>query len=334
MRRLAGALGWLLPVAGWLACASPLPPPAPPPPAAFYWQATSPAGGDLFLLGSVHIGESRELALPARIATDWQRSETLVLEMDGSGIADLERLESFHRYGLLPPTHTLRDVVGAETWQALLPALRDARYPLDAASRMRPWLLAQMLMQLDFAAAGYDPENGVDAWFWRRAAAERRPVLTLETLDEQLASFGLLSPAAEERLLLDMLEQRDAFMETTHEILRAWERGDEAQLLERVLGIRDDPLLAEFYQTVFVARNRRMAERLAGLADDGGRHFVVVGTGHLIGPESIPVLLAARGFRIERFADAFLEALPLELEIPEAIPVPPAQGPEDEDFEE
>jgi uncharacterized protein YbaP (TraB family) len=327
MRRRVEALRGLLPLVAWLACASP-PPPAPPPPSAFYWHATSPEGGSLFLLGSVHIGDGRELALPPQVADDWARSEALVVEADPHRIADLERLESFDRYGLLPPTQTLRDVVGADTWQALLPALRDARYPVEAASRMRPWMLAQMLMQIEFAVAGYDPENGVDAWFLRRAAAERRPVLTLETLDEQLASFGLLSPAAEERLLLDMLEQRDAFMETTHEILRAWERGDEAQLLERVLGIRDDPLLEEFHRTVFVERNRRMAERLVGLADDGRRHFVVVGTGHLIGPESIPVLLAARGLRIERMADAFLEVLPLELEIPESIPVPVAQDPE------
>lgn len=328
MRRSLGVLTGLLPVVAWLGCAAPpRRPPAPPPPAAFYWQATSPERGTFFLVGSVHIGDGRELVLPLRVAEDWARSEALVVEADPYAIADLERLEVFQRYGLLPPDRTLRDVLDAETWQSLNRVLRDSRYPIAAASRMRPWMLAQMLVQFAFAAAGYDAENGVDAWFLRRAAIDGKSVLALETLDEQMAAFGALAPEVEEQLLRGMLEQSDIFVETTHEILRAWERGDEARLLELLLGIRDDPILAEFHRTVFVERSRRMADRLALLAADGRPRFVVIGTGHLIGPENIPVLLAARGFRVERFASAFVRALPLEPEIPESLPVPESAEP-------
>jgi uncharacterized protein len=327
VRASAGALAWLLPLAGWLGCAAPpRPPPAPPPPAAFYWQATSPERGTIFLVGSVHIGDGRELVLPLRVAEAWARSDALVVEADPYAIADLERLEIFQRYGLLPPEQTLRDVLDTETWQSLTRVLRDSRYPIAAASRMRPWMLAQMLAQFQFAAAGYDPENGVDAWFLRRATLDGKPVLALETLDEQMAVFGALAPEVEGLLLRGMLEQSEVFVETTHEILRAWEHGDEARLLELLLGIRDDPILAEFHRTVFIGRNRRMADRLAMLAADGRPRFVVIGTGHLIGPENIPALLAARGFRVERFANAFLRAPPFEPEIPESIRVP---SPED-----
>ncbi len=321
---------WLLPFVGWLGCAAPARlPPAPPPPAAFYWQATSPERGLLFVVGSVHIGDGRELALPPRVAADWARAEALVVEADLDAVADLERLEIFQRYGLLPPEQTLRDVLDTETWELLTQVLRDSGYPIAAASRMRPWMLAQMLVQLAFATAGYDPENGVDAWFLRRASIDGKPVLVLETLDEQMAAFGALAPDVEELLLRGTLEQSDVFVETTHEILRAWERGDEARLLELLLGIRSDPILAEFHRTVFVMRNRRMADRLAALAADGRPRFVVVGTGHLIGPENLPALLAARGFRVERFANAFLRALPLEPEIPESLPLPePEEAPE------
>lgn len=323
MRRVVGALWGILPLAAWLGCATPpARPPVPPPPAAFYWQAMGPERGELFLVGSVHIGDGRELALPLRVSGDWARSEALVVEADLYGITDLERLEIFHRYGMLPPTQTLRDALEPETWNALTRVLRDLRYPIDAASRMRPWMLAQMLVQLEFAAAGYDSENGVDAWFLRQAAVEGRPVLALETLDEQMAAFGALSPEVEELLLRGMLEQSEVFVETTHEILRAWERGDEARLLELLIGVRDDPVLAEFHRTVFVERNRRMAARLAALAADGRARFVVIGTGHLIGPENVPELLAARGFRVERFANAFLRAVPLEPAIPESLPLP------------
>jgi len=269
----------------------------------------------------VHVGDGRELAAPLRIELDWARSEALVVEVDLHRLPDLERLEAVQRHGLLAPERTLRDVVSNATWSALVPYLRAHVYPLQAASRMRPWLLAQVVAQLEFEAAGYDPEDGVDAWFLRRAAAEGKPVHELESLEEQLALFGSLSAPVEDALLREMLAHTDTFLETTREILRAWETGDEARLLELLLGSRHDPQLAAFHQAVFVARNHRMAARLAGQAADGRARFVVVGTGHLIGPESVPELLGAYGFAVERHPDAYVQALPL---VP---PSPPPAGP-------
>jgi uncharacterized protein YbaP (TraB family) len=308
-----------------LACAKP-PPPVPPPPAAFYWEIEGPDGAEYYLLGSVHIGDGRELQLHPRVEADWGRAEELVVEVDTRALSPFDALAVAQRFGLLTPDRSLRDVVSEETHALLVAYLRGHRYPLDAASRMRPWLLAQIVAQIEFEAAGYDAENGVDAWFLR-LASNSKPVVQLESLEEQLAIFGGLPPALEEALLREMLSQTDAFVETTHAILRAWEAGDEARLLELLLGPSDDASLGPFHQKMFVERNYRMAERLVALARDGGKRFVVVGTGHLIGPESVPELLEARGFEVQRVPDAFVRAVPLEPPIPETLPKPEATQP-------
>ncbi len=43
-----------------------------------------------------------------------------------------------------------------------------------------------------------------------------------------------------------------------------------------------------------------MSEQLAALSRDGKTRFVVVGTGHLLGPRGIPALLCADGFAVAR----------------------------------
>jgi uncharacterized protein YbaP (TraB family) len=320
VRRLSAAALLLLLGA---ACASrPLPEP-PPPPAAFYWEARGPGGSALFLLGSVHVGaDGRELAPPLRVELDWARAEELVVEVDLHALPDLERLEAIHRYGMLPPERTLREVVAPGTWSLLLPYLRAHGQPVEMMSRMRPWLVAQQVAQLEFAAAGTSPESGVDAWFLRRAVAEGKPVAQLETLEEQLALFGALPGSVEEALLREVLEQSAVFRETIHAILWAWEHGEEARLLDLLLGSRDDPRLEAFHQAVFVARNQRMAARLAALAADGRARFVVVGTGHLIGPGNVPALLAAYGFAVERHPEAFVRTFD-----PAPLPAAPAAHP-------
>lgn len=310
MRRRATAALLALPLIG-VACATrpTAPPEPPPPPAAFYWEARSPEGAPLFLLGSVHVGAAgRELALPPRVARDWARADELVVEVDLASLPDLERLEVVSRHGMLPPDRSLRDVVSAETWHLLLPWLRARRQPLAMVSRMRPWLVAQHVAQLELAAAGADPERGVDAWFLRRAAAEEKPVAQLESLEEQLALFGALPASVEDALLRDVLAQVGTVRETLRAILWAWEHGEEARLLELLLPDRSDPRLAVFHQVAFVARNHRMAARLAARAADGRARFVVVGTGHLIGPDAVPALLAAHGFRVERRPEAFVRS--------------------------
>lgn len=303
-RRAAGLAAALLAVA----CASPPKPAAPPLPAgAFYWEATAPGGGALFLLGSVHIGDGRSLELDRRVEAAWRRADALVVEFDPGAVSPLDALDITDRHGLLPPEQTLHDVVSPETYEQLRVYLKQSGYPMQAADRMRPWLLARVVAQLEYQAAGYDAENGVDAWFLRRAAGSK-PVVELESMEEQTALFASLPDSLQEKLLREILHGSGDFVAMTREILGAWERGDEAQLGQLVLGSRSDPELADFYQRVFTERNQRMSERLAALAADGRARFVVVGTGHLIGPEGVPVLLADRGFLVKRIVDARLRA--------------------------
>jgi uncharacterized protein YbaP (TraB family) len=298
-------------------------PPAPPPPAAFYWVAEGPHGSLFFLLGSVHIGDGRELELPPQIALDWMRADELVVEVDTRGLSAYDALESAQRYGLLPPQVSLWDVVSGETWAELVAYLRAHHYPVAAAGRMRPWLIAQLIAQMEFEAAGYDARNGVDAWFLGRADGTRT-VQPLESLDEQMSVFAALPAELQEELLREILEKTDAFVETTHAMLRAFETGDEAMLLEVIgTGPTRDPARRLFHERFFVERNRRMAERLALLSTDPSRtRFVVVGTGHLIGPDSVPALLEDQGFEVERVPDAYLRVVPPEPPIPEHLPVP------------
>ena len=53
------------------------------------------------------------------------------------------------------------------------------------------------------------------------------------------------------------------------------------------------------YQRLVVKRNRRWADRLADRLRSPGKVVVVVGIGHMVGPDGLPALLRARGFAVE-----------------------------------
>jgi len=292
-------------------------------PKAFFWEAQSENGARLFLLGSVHIGDGRELVLDPRIEKDWTEAQELVVELDTTTLSPVDAVDATNRFGLLPRGTTLRDVVKPDTYKQVAKYMKQREYPIERVDRMRPWLVAQVVTQLEYAAAGLEAENGVDVAMMRRATG-RKGIVPLESLEEQAALFaGLLAPL-QEKMLVEILREAQALLAVTRATLAAWEQGDEATLSGLLFSnASGDAALTEFYERVFYGRNRAMTDRLVTLAADGRPRFVVVGTGHLIGAQGIPELLAQRGFRVERVGSA--RVLPgARAMSPGAIPAPSA----------
>ena len=76
-------------------------------------------------------------------------------------------------------------------------------------------------------------------------------------------------------------------------LIDAWKRGDAAAMEGILFRDRDDPKLARFYEETYDLRNLRMAESIDEILSEGGRAFVVVGAGHLIGRHGLPSLTIA-----------------------------------------
>ena len=91
--------------------------------------------------------------------------------------------------------------------------------------------------------------------------------------------------------------------------MRAWKTGDD-DLLRSLLDDGDDEdslsqdskYKDEYEQRIYVNRNAKMAESIAGFLREDRNVFVVVGVAHLaLEKNSVIDALRKRGFKIERF---------------------------------
>jgi len=303
-RRVRGAaiawlLRWCLLGAAVVACGTPAPVPANLPATPLLWRATDAARGTgaIYLFGSVHVGRPDSLALGPAIRRAYESAEELVVEIDLSTLTPSEMVARAFEYVMLPPGETLRDRISPATFAALEERLRESQLSIEAVERLKPWAVTTMLAMAQFSEAGLEEEYGVDRYFIARAAGER-PIRGLETLESQWKVFDSLAPEVQEMMLADTLARMD---EDAGALIDAWVRGDEAALT-RILfePLEMAPQYAPFYEAVFFARNESMTDKLVSLSGDGKDRFVVLGTGHMLGPRGIPALLAARGFRVER----------------------------------
>ncbi len=295
-----------------LACASaPVPQPAPTPAAPpqpadtraapLLWRAEAPAGlGDLFLLGSVHLGTPDSFDLEGALAEAWDRSEELVVEIDVSQVSPQEAAAATLRHGTLPVGTSLADRLERESWAGLQAELERLGVPVEAFARLKPWLAATRLAVLQLQHAGLEPRYGIDQQMLDQAGATK-PVVALESLDSQLAMLDSLPPAVQELMLVDALERAPAADLQAGYLVESWLQGDEEALVELLFGeTQQRPEFEVLYEKVYFERNEAMSERLQELARDGRTRLAVLGIGHMVGPRGIPALLAAQGFQVER----------------------------------
>ena len=258
------------------------------------WEVTGPDGVKGFLFGTVH-------ALPDGLA--WKtpaidraigQSTTLVLEIIDPSDENAARA-AFVRLGTTPGQPPLGQRVDPAQREALRAALAKTGLKPAQFASLEDWAAALTLSFALEARDGYVPDNGADRALL--AAAGKRPVVGLETLEGQLGLFDALS-AREQRSLLGAIVAESAGDEADKKLVKAWAEGDVATLdREAHAGMMADPRLRE---ALLVSRNRRWAEQIDAMLKAGKRPFVAVGAAHVAGIDGLPEMLAARGFTVKR----------------------------------
>lgn len=258
-----------------------------------FWQVDTP-GATVFLLGSMHLARPDIYPLRGEIMQAFEGADNLVVELDVSGENGLKIQQRILERGQYPAGRTLQDDLSPETWAELSARLMGNGIPPQMMSAMKPGVVATLLMASEMMRVGLDPEQGVDRYFLNLAAGDK-PVLELETVDEQLdVILDLREPEATIRQTLDQLGEMDRIIA---EMVTAWKLGDAEDLAKQVIDdqLEQYPELADMHRRMIDDRNRAMTVKITGMQSRGGTYFVVVGAAHLVGDKGIVALLEQRG---------------------------------------
>lgn len=199
-----------------------------------------------------------------------------------------------------------------EEQERLAAALERADLPPGAAQgieMMKPWVVTQMLGMAPLMSAGYDPEAGIDMKLAGMAREQGDEILGFETFEQQLKFFADIPEEEQMEALRATLaipfDEVDAMTEQGKAAFEAWAQGDptrlEAFITEWKTGDDDGTFASIPYETLVLNRNKDWAEKIDAMLDRSGVHFIAVGGGHLVGPDSVQQQLKARGITAERY---------------------------------
>jgi uncharacterized protein YbaP (TraB family) len=248
----------------------------------------------VYLLGSVHMLKAADSALPAEAMHAYEQSQALVMELDLNGAGAESLLETGAESVTLPEGQSLADALGPQLYAQLLQRVQPLGLEPELVSHMQPWFVALLLQQLELAKSGFDASAGVDEQFALLAQTDHKPVIGLETIDQQLGFFAHLSLEQQRQFLRASLQDSAGAASQTDAVVRAWQRGDTLKL-EQLL--RDETAQSpELYRLLTTERNRRWLPRIMQLLNGDENYLVIVGALHLIGHDGLIELLQRQGY--------------------------------------
>jgi len=248
----------------------------------------------LYLLGSMHLLPAKE-QLPAQIDAAYRDSKTLVMEIDLSNVDPVQAQQLTMQLGLLPAGETLANQLGPEAAEKLETHTKQLGIPAAMLSQFKPWFAAITITQLQLFKMGLDPQSGVEQRFVAKAAADKKQIIGLETLEDQLGLLANLSPKLQKDFLLQTLEEADQVDQEINDMMAAWRSGDVAALEKYVArGMQEFP---ELYRPLTVDRNRRWLSRLEEMLGAEENYLVIVGALHLVGKDGVLDLLEKKGYK-------------------------------------
>lgn len=245
-----------------------------------------------WMLGTIHaLPPGTEWRTPA-IRKAVREADLLVVEIEGLG-DEASVARAFAALATSPRLPPLAARVPADLAAPLEELLSRGNLSSERFAATETWAAAIALARID--ATG-DPASGVDRALLADFAG--RPVRELEGAEAQLAIFDRLPEAQQRAMLAAVVRDSEWARRDPERLQRAWLDGDAATIEASTReGFLADPALRE---ALLTARNRRWAAALAPLLASGKRPLVAVGTAHLVGPDGLASLLAARGYRVRR----------------------------------
>jgi len=274
--------------------------PAQPKPRRFLmWKATSPSA-TVYLVGSIHVGDSSMYPLPKEVESAFAAAKVLAVEINVKNADQSKMMGLVQKYGMYGDDDSLTKHLSKETQAALDDYCTRHNVPRMGMEKLKPWVMAVTIIAMAWQQAGEDPSQGVDMHFLDESKPPQR-IDELETMESQLSIFAEATEEEQQSMLASALKQGDKMKDLIKRMEAAYISGD-PDALQKIMAEQDDVGSKSLEKKLLDDRNVVMAGKMEEYLKGKDPVFAVVGAAHIIGDKGIAKQLRDRGYKVEQVA--------------------------------
>lgn len=289
-------------------------------PTPLFYKVTGKNGQEMWLFGTIHIGDERTAYLPKEIKDALAASDALALEMDVEKFQqDMENSASLQQtireaYNYTDGSKTADHLSETFYKHALMYMKASGNYTYGVDTlKVAIWenTISNFNLQL---GSGLTSDKGVETRLTKWAHELNKPIREVESGPFQIKMLTGWSDELQEFLMMNTLSTTaQAVGQSTEQLYEQWCAGNEKALRKSVgqsgkpnflqkLFLKDYiPLLEEYNKGMNYDRNAGMLEVAKGYLESGDTVFFAVGLAHLLDSENGLVdALKDAGYTVEQ----------------------------------
>ena len=289
-------------------------------PTPLFYHVTGEDGQEMWLLGTIHVGDSRTERLPQEITDALAGADALAVEFDTDAfMAQLEEDQDlaaavFQSYLYSDGSMASDHVEDQELYDNAVRLMKAAGQYNAYCDYMKPFLISQSIENF-YQDRGYalSSEYGVDQQLMKLAGELDKPIWNVESGQEQLEMLSGFSDALQELMLADTVYMgQTEYNRQCQELFELWCGGDEAALIqalerdesamteeEKTYYQENKALFEEYDNAILTERNDGMLDVAVSYLEGGKQVFYAVGLAHLLSGNGLVQALRDAGYTVE-----------------------------------
>ena len=241
----------------------------------------------IYLLGSIHIGDSRVNKFNKVIMDAYNDSDKIAVEVDSSDV-------TVNLNDLMLENGTLDNYISAELNEKLTRfAEEHPKFTYQQFKSFKIGYIYDYLSMLPYLEEGYGIE-GVDMYFMNLARTDNKPIISLEKYEDQMQLLIGYSDEFYIEQINNTIDYYSIAKEAALNLYETYLTGDEEKITA-LINMEDDGLESEegkrFIKEIYDDRNNAMAKNVEQFLANDEKVFMVVGCAHVVGDKGIISLL-------------------------------------------
>jgi uncharacterized protein YbaP (TraB family) len=290
-----------------------------------FYHVTGADGQEMWLFGTIHVGDVRTAYLPKEIYDAFDAADSLAVEFDSDKFyeqmendKDLQKLAS-DAYYYSDGTTTKDHIEDEEVYDYAEKLMKATGNFNMNALVMKPSIWGNSIENF-YLKMGYRLHSGygMDNLLMERAREQEKPIVDVESGIEQMQMLGGYSDALQEYLLCSTLSTAALEYQTeVQELFELWCSGDEAKMIAYLNEEDEEPdtstmtqeeldeynrvqeLMDEYNSAMSSDRNVEMLKAAIDYLESDKVVFYAVGLAHLLAEDGLVNTLRDAGYTVE-----------------------------------
>ena len=280
-------------------------------PAPLMWRVTDAEGHELYLFGTIHLGDERSDAVLGRVAPILGECDALAVEFDSVAYTgDLTRMMKDMSQYVLTDGSTVSDYMPEDLYRNSCDLIKRAGLNPAIYSRYNLAWWSQLVDTAEMMICSeLDEKKAMDELLIGFAYDADIPVKEVESGEYQMALLNSFDNELYLLMIEDALDSIESYGDDLNKLYGLWLSGDRDSLWE-YLAIDTDvtagdyteeqtELLRDYFRRLLDDRNEGMFGKAISYLESGQTVFLAVGAAHMANEGGLVELLTEAGYSVE-----------------------------------